>query len=247
MKIIKLCMCLCALVLCRMEIHAAVLRGSGIAETRVFDISPCNEIRFEGNMNARIVYGNAYRVTAVLDVNLSDALEVVSEKGVLRIGFQKNANIFRSSTCNVTVTLPAVSKIHVSGAVNAQMTGFSQNINELSVVLSGDSVFSAAVYAAYIRADISGSSVFDLSGRAEKCVAALCDTSCMNAHQCSTAFADISCSGASAAEIRVSSTLIACASGSSSVSYFGSPDVTSRVSGAAKVNAAETFLSYPYR
>lgn len=132
---------------------------------------------------------------------------------------------------DVTIWVPTLRGIAASGAsiVRVQDTIETESLGLLG---SGASVLSVLVASPSIDADLSGASVLDLAGRADRFRADLISgASTVRAYGLSAAVTYAGLSGASILETTTTDTLTVVASGASIVRYKGQPHITSRLTG----------------
>lgn len=213
---------------------------NGTLSTRDYDFTDFTGIEIGHAFELEVTPSDVYKVTITAGESILKRITVSKSGNVLKIDM--DAWFFSwHSTPKVTITMPALTWLDLSGASRGNARGFKSS-QELKVSLSGASSLDIDMEAGKFESDISGasrligyltagSSSFDLSGASEVKLTgsggdlivdgsgashfALQDFTVNNA--------DIDLSGASHASLNISGRLDVELSGASSLEYEGSP------------------------
>ncbi len=188
--------------------------GNMTAVTR--DLAVFASLHNSGSTPVHIVYGSTYKVELKGSSNLIPYFKTTVSNGKLEVGYERAS--VRHDDVEVTVTMPTVSRISLSGNSRVDLSGAFPLIDFLSVDISGSAVvlMKEAAAANKVDIDISGSGSVDF----EK-------LNCQNAK--------VSLSGSGDARVTVQDKLKANISGNGKVYYAGNPVVEANVSGSGKV------------
>lgn len=211
--------------------------GSGNIVTIEEAYSDFEALDISHGFKVEVVQGDTYRVIVHVDDNFVDDLEIVQQGAVLRIGLKPE---FRggltSATLEAEVTMPELSGIEVSGASQAEVSGFASN-SPFSGEVSGASVLRGEIEAGDTHLDVSGAGSAELSGHGDGLTIDVSGGSSVDLANYPVTDVIIDASGASSVTVNVSGTLSVSASGASSVKYLGDPTLGSiDISGASNIS-----------
>ena len=211
--------------------------GSGNIVTIEEAYSDFEALDISHAFKVEVVQGDTYRVIVHVDDNFADDLEIVQQGAVLRIGLKPE---FRggltSATLEAEVTMPELSGIEVSGASQAEVSGFASN-SPFSGEVSGASVLRGEIEAGDTHLDVSGAGSAELSGHGDGLTIDVSGGSSVDLANYPVTDVIIDASGASSVTVNVSGTLSVSASGASSVKYLGDPTLGSiDISGASNIS-----------
>ncbi|MBO0934806.1 PspC domain-containing protein [Fibrella aquatilis] len=190
------------------------------SETKTLELgpnSPANTpttVTVSGNFAVRFQKGN--QLKAVVDGNGQEQLANVShtnEDGTLRIEQRGND---LGPRMGITITLPTVETLRLSGGAVARMTEFDA-LDKLTVDLSGDSQVLVKTNVKTLVTDQTGAAKIILRGQADKVTATLSGASKLNARQMRVETANVSTTGASRASFDEVKNLSKNSSGSSQI------------------------------
>lgn len=176
--------------------------------------------------------GPAFAIVAEGDRRNLDDLDVYTRNGTLFAEYRTNR--IRKHQTSFLITMPTLRGVAFSGASQSTITGFA-NLNDLTIDLSGASESQFSGGASGLTVQLSGASVLRVNGAGTQLSADLSGASSLQAFAYPVAEADITASGASKASVSASRSLVANASGASTIRYRGEPAVRQRVSGASIV------------
>jgi len=197
------------------------LVGSGNLVTEEYDFTDFSEIELSHAFEATITPGDAYAVSITVDDNVVEHLLVEQDGARLRIGLQQDQLLTRA-TLRAEITLPALTRLEVSGASQAQLNGFSSEA-AFTGHASGASRIHGDLTAGNLDLEASGASTISLAGTAGNARADASGASTIDLEEMSVQDAVANASGASNVTVNLSGRLDADASGASNVYYLGEP------------------------
>ncbi len=219
-----------------------VIIGSGNLDTQEMDFSGFTRIEAGSAFEARIAQSDSYRVSITADDNLFEHIQVSQAGETLKVGLKPTLG-YVSGTLRAEITMPALTRLDMSGATRGTVEGFSSP-EDFDLDLSGASSLDMSDMAAGdIQFDLSGASrvggdimasgdgQFDLSGASKVELAGSATDIVIEASGASgvelAGFpvnnANVKLSGASQATVNLDGRLDADLSGASRLSYTGEP------------------------
>lgn len=192
-----------------------------------FNVSDFNRLDIGDAMQVTVVKGAFYEVNARGDRRNLDDLEVSLVGNTLVTRFSENRN--RRHTTYITISMPELVGANFYGATNASVGGFDTE-EEFTINLSGASFARVDVVAKTTKANLSGASNLTLSGLSEIVVSDISGASLLKAYSLYAEDVNLIASGASHAYVRANRSLVAEASGASSILYRGDATATIKVS-----------------
>ncbi|NNE98383.1 MAG: DUF2807 domain-containing protein [Pyrinomonadaceae bacterium] len=174
-------------------------------------------VHIGGAMTAKITSGQAYKVTIEAEEKMLPKIITEVKDGNLVVRYEKGYwknKPHRHKKVRVTVSLPKINEVDISGASTATVAG---------------------VDTPDMKIDVSGASTLRIKGNARNIEVDLSGASSMKAIDLKSESARMDVSGASSAKVSVSTKLGVDAAGASSVCYSGRPTVTKDTSGASSV------------
>ena len=179
--------------------------------------------------------GDSFRTEFQLDDNLIEHLRVRQTGDILRIRMAPNFNYNCGKGCmKVSITMPELRGLDLSGATDATVSGFKSGDIELE--LSGASSLRGEFQAEKADMDLSGASRVTLSGSVEKLILDASGASDAELTKLMVKTATVDLSGASDVTVNVSGSLSVDASGASTLTYLGTPSMKSMdTSGASSI------------
>lgn len=203
-------------------------------------------VEASGSYHVVLRPGAAYHVEAAGRERDLEHLRVDVRGGRLRIQRRDGSGFFPSLNFNekpvlVTITLPRLNRLELSGTCRADAAGFPGRdaADEFRLKATGACTARVAgLNGGRINVDLSGASRADLSGQADALDADGSGVCFLNAERLKTRNANFDLSGASNAKTNVSNELRADLSGASHVEYRGTPTTINKdLSGASTVKA----------
>jgi hypothetical protein len=213
------------------------LRGSGTVVSTDLPAASFSRIEVSSSFDVAVTIGEPAAVTIRVDDNVESYLDARVEGDTLHLGLRSEASI-SDATLSAAVTTPSLESVRSSGASRIHLAGPVAG-DGLELDLSGASTLDGRVDLESLSATVSGASRVTLSGTAARLAATASGASRFELAALEVDDLRIDVSGASSAEVSVSRTLSAGASGASSLTYHGSPTLTRRdVSGGSSIMQA---------
>jgi hypothetical protein len=233
-----------------------VIIGSGNLETQEIDFSGFTSVEVGHAFEVEIVRSDSYSLSITADDNLFEHTQVSQEGETLKVGLKPLLG-YVSGTLRAEITMPALTRLDLSGATRGSIEGFSSP-EDFDLDLSGASSLDMSDMAASdIQFDLSGASRvggditatgdghFDLSGASRVELAGSASDIVIEASGASAVElasfpvnnANVKLSGASHATLNLDGRLDADLSGASKLSYIGEPTMgTINTSGGSTVS-----------
>jgi hypothetical protein len=197
------------------------IRGSGNVITVERDFDGFDRLEISHAFSAEITQGRQFEVVIRLDDNLEDELDVRLSGSTLKIGLQSNRTYnFGGVTLEVTVTMPELRGLSLSGASNADLAGFS-SIESLSLDVSGASTVRGEIDTGDLTVDVSGASFVNLAGEGDNLDCEASGASTIDLEDFTVHDVQSQLSGASKLTVNMDGTLDADLSGASNLIYYG--------------------------
>lgn len=189
------------------------VQGSGTSKTETRNVSGFTKIEASGAINVEVAAQKDFSVTVQADDNLLTNIKTEVSGDTLKI--YSEDRISPKTRINVSVSMPQIEGLDVSGASSGTVAGV--NADSLELKASGASKIKIEGTAKELNADASGASTVDAEGlKVEN--------------------ADVGASGASKATVAATNDLKVDASGASKISYVGEPkNIKQNSSGASSV------------
>jgi hypothetical protein len=208
--------------------------GSGKIESQRIAVSPFSRLDVEDTFDVTVSVGQKAAVVVRVDDSHKDALDVRVTDDTLHVGLQPGTSV-RDATLQADVTVPALSRIDVSGASQVHLSD-EIAADSLELIVSGASSLDGAVRISEGRLDVSGASRASLEGSAVRLDLSAAGASRVEGVAFTAQTLTASLSGASSVELTVTDSLSAEASGASSLRYKGSPQIIrQKVSGLSSI------------
>ena len=209
------------------------VRGSGhLIEDNREVRSPFRAIEVDGDVSLKILPG-PNKILVRADDNILPLIETRVRGGTLRVGPKEDSHI-GSATVEVTVWVPELSGVEISGACDVDST--APTAAELKLEVSGSGKLKLAqVQSNAVRVEISGASDVVLSGKTHTLSLEVSGSSELKMAQLEVDTLDLSVSGASNIHAKVKSEVKGEVSGSSEIRIAGRPATHVDVSGSSTV------------
>jgi hypothetical protein len=231
-----------------------VLTGSGKIATFDMDYDDFTRIEVGYAFDVDITKADSYLVRITIDDNLYEYLNIRKSGDTLHIGLKPNY-IYTNITRQAVITLPNLSRLALSGASEAIVSGFSSShsmdfelsgasqmelsdmkAGDTSLELSGASAVTGSIEIDDGNFDLSGASSIELEGSANDVSIEASGASHVRLPDFSVVDADINLSGASDATMNASGRLDIDLSGGSELNYIGNPKLGSiNISGGSTI------------
>ena len=120
------------------SLSEVTLTGSGNVVTREEPITGFDKVDISDSFNIVINQAEEYKVVVRVDDNLVEHLQVEKQGSTLKIGLKPDVSIVSNATLEAEITMPELAGIDLSGASDAQISGF-KSTQSVTVDLSGSS------------------------------------------------------------------------------------------------------------
>lgn len=215
--------------------------GSGETE-KVYEIRDFSEIEASGSLEVKVIQGSEFSVKITGKTETLEKINVEKNGNVLQIERGIQWKLFGSNngngTVRVSITMPELERMQLSGATEGVFSGFTNDNMALEVF--GASELRGSLKTNELSIDLSGASSMKLNGNANSMTVDVSGASELDAFELVSEKAEVDASGASEANINVNNELNAEASGASSISYKGSPkEASTESNGASSVRKVD--------
>jgi hypothetical protein len=229
------------------------VEGTGPVVNQTYDLTDYKNVEISNAFGFGITRSDNYSVTVSAHQNIFDHIEIKKSGDSLIVRMKPGS--YTNSETRAIIGMPDLSSLNVSGASRGSVKGFrsSNSLNITSsgasqtevdieagktqVEISGASKFTGTLIAQDSRFNLSGASTAEISGSASQGNIEASGASRFNSPTFKMQNTTVSVSGASTAKILTSGTLNIEASGASTVTYSGAPQIKGlNVSGASHVS-----------
>ncbi len=208
--------------------------GSSALGSRSFALAGFDQVALHGSDDVKVVIGKAFAVSATGPQGALDQLEIVVEDGVLKVGRKSNSSWHigwphdGDRGVKVTVTLPAIRGVKVSGSGN--MTVEQALADDFKASLAGSGGLKIGnLQAKTVNVSLAGSGDIEIAGRAGAVDISGAGSGDISAKALEAETATVSLAGSGNVSAR--------STGSASVSLMGSGDVV--ISGVASCKTSK--------
>lgn len=236
--------------------EAGVVTGTGVQKTQTFDLSGFTSVRVSQGFSVVIEKGDSFAVSASVNENLVDHLQVEVQGDTLVIALDP-AKTYRLADLSAQVTMPELAGLEVQGNADAYATGFKSK-GDVSLKASGagrisvDGMKAASATLAVSEGGmlggkmvVSGALVMSAAGASQAIVAGAARTVELTADGASevslkdlaAVTASVTLSGGSRASVRASKTVDVSLAEASSLDLYGTAELgETNVQGASQIN-----------
>ncbi|HPM89125.1 MAG TPA: head GIN domain-containing protein [Bacteroidales bacterium] len=191
--------------------------------------------------NLIIKFGPEFNV--VLEGNQRDLEEVVTEISGDKLIIKQESWRFRSEDkVMVTITMPEITGLSVSGSGNAEITDDINDADDLDLSVSGSGkIITAGIVVDEFNCSISGSGdvIIGSGGEADRGEISISGSGGYRGEDFEIDHLAVRVSGSGSCFCKAGDSLQASISGSGNVTYKGDPRIDARVSGSGKVRSAQ--------
>ncbi len=211
--------------------------GYAQEDRRTFDVKGFDKLSVGSAFRANVSKSSSFRVVATGEQQDLDDLEAKVSGRTLVIRYKNQRNKRKGVTLDIE--MPSLAAVDLSGAASMKAAGFDGR-NDLDLDVSGAAKLMLEIEAGDVSFDLSGASSVTLTGSANSLKGDISGASSLKAGDFPVKEAKIDASGASSANVRSSSKLLADASGASSIRYAGgAKDIRTNTSGGSSVRRSE--------
>ncbi len=203
---------------------SSTLNGSGKIIDQDLEIKDFTTINAKGVYNLIIQSGETYKVTVSLDDNLFKRLQVNMERKTLKLGIEAPTTFF-PTTLKVTITMPKLLGLNLSGGARAAISGF-KSPEDFTLFLSDKGWLEGSLVASHLTFHLSEGSKVALSGSGLKLTLDAVGDSQLDMTQYGLMRADVKLDGSSVATLNVSGQLDVELRNKSKLFFSGNPIFT---------------------
>jgi len=186
-----------------------------------YDLSGFTEINLGDAFRINISKGTTYEVSARGTVRDIDDLQLKVVNGKLSGQYNNNHN--NRKRTEITIQLPELTYLRLSGATDTNLSGFTNQNEDLKLVIDGASALDADMELNDLDLNISGASEVTLNGAAQDVQANISGASRLFGSSFRMETMDANVSGVSKASVNVVQSLKGSVSGNSEIRYKGNP------------------------
>ncbi len=206
---------------------------SGETTTDARDLEGFTQIDMGGSADLLVTEGDSFDIEVTTDSALQEHITTEVVDDTLRIE-QHYSIIGASPSVSVSVTVPELTRLDVSGASQAAVRSVTAESLEVSISGAGD--IDLAADAQRLTVSVSGAGTVTAHGTVGSGSITVSGAGEIDGEDMTIADATVSVSGAGSVSVRVRQSLDAEVSGAGNVVYFGNPRVTKDVSGAGSIS-----------
>lgn len=217
--------------------------NAGAITTQSYNNTGFTGVDIGSALKLEVTYGTTYSVTITAGQNLLQKIQVTQTGDILKIrtdGWSINW-WWGHTTPKVTITMPVLETLNLSGASNGVISGF-KSANSFTATTSGASDLDVDAETGFFKADVSGASNIkgrlvsagadiklsgasdiDLTGNGENIKLDCSGASTASLRYFTVKDADVKLTGASDGSIDASGRLDVNISGASTLNYYGNP------------------------
>lgn len=201
-------------------------------ERMILTTSAFDALEIGGSYTVFIRQGNEHEVVALADDFEDISWEI--EDGTLRIDRENESVWGESPEIRLYITVTTLREVDLTGAVTLESKNRIDG-NTLEIEATGASTITLDLDVSRLSIESTGASDVTLKGKARYAEIELTGASSFAASELEVDNMDIECSGASSANLNVTSSLSVEAHGASTIYYTGDPEVESDVSTASEL------------
>jgi hypothetical protein len=199
--------------------------GSGRTVTREESVSDFDRLAIGFAFDVTVRQGEEFSVTATVDDNLADYLDLTVEDGILQVGLKPGfAYDIPAATMRAEVVMPRLAGLALNGSSHATLIDF-EVAPEFAAELSGSSALEGSLEAQAASFTLTGSALARLSGAGQRVTVDICGNSLTDFRDFQAKDADVEASCNATVFLNVDGQLIADASQFAQVIYQGHPEL----------------------
>jgi hypothetical protein len=214
-----------------------IIRGSGNVATQEMAVSDFQRVTLQGFGQVTITQGDEQALSVTTDDNIMPYIKAEVRGGTLTLGFDRdgrNLEFRPSDGIQFDLSVRDISKLRLSGA--GDISADSLRAERLEIALSGaGNVSIGSLEADRLTVRLSGAGNVNLAGRVAEQGVFLSGAGDYRAADLESQTAHVELSGAGSAIVWASDTLNARATGAGAIEYYGSPQLTKKVSKVGRV------------
>ena len=212
------------------------VRGSGRVTSEDRLVSDFQEVQISGSGEAVFVQGEEEGITIEMEDNLLPFMKTEVVGGKLIIGFERETSYMPTRPIKFEIRVKDLTQVDLSGAVNVKMESLSTTDLCLNMSGAGEIIIDQLT-ADNLDGKMSGATKMSLAGKVAEQKLDMSGSSTYDAEGLESNLAVLTASGSSKVKVWVHDDLTLKLSGSSDVTYYGTPKVSQETSGATDINA----------
>jgi hypothetical protein len=210
------------------------IEGSGVVVDDERSVSGFNSLVVSGSAQIEMTLAAAESLVISTDDNLLDLIESQVVGGRLEIDIDSDAD--PSQDVFISISAVEMESVTFNGSAELEMAGFEGQ--DFSSVINGSGMISPSGVFGDLTATINGSGLIEPIGVAGRIDVAVNGSGQFRGEEIVVPIADVRISGSGHAYINATEELRASVNGSGSITYFGSPTLTSTIAGTGSVHPA---------
>lgn len=191
-----------------------------------------SKIEISGWMDVEVVKGSIYDIQTRGDNDIVNNIETEIKNDILEISLNDKFINLKSKP-KIIITLPELSELKLSGAIECNIDSF--NGNTIKIEADGASIANVDLHYQNIEIEINGASKLDISGKANNVSFDCAGAASINSENLTSKSVNIDITGASQIKIGKTNSIIGIAKGASKIEYTGKPFYDVKSSGLSKV------------
>lgn len=213
-----------------------IVRGSGNVISEDRDVSGFSKVSISGSGNLYIEQGDEEGITIVAEDNILPLIKTKISGNTLTLGFKPMAYGITTKSIEFHLRVKDLDSISASGSGSINCSGLSTT--NLSIKISGSrKVDMGSLKATSIDINSSGSGNITLTGTTDNQGIKTSGASKYFAEELKSNSCVIDASGSSEIIVNVGDDLNVTISGSTKITYVGSPTITQKTSGSASIKS----------
>ncbi len=206
---------------------------SGETSSEARELDGFSQIDMGGSADLLVTEGASFEIEVTTDSALQEYVTTEVVGDTLRIQ-QRYSIVGASPSVSVSVTVPDLTRLDVSGASEATVR--SVTAEDLDISISGAGDIDLAADAQRLTISVSGAGTVTAHGTVDSGSITVSGAGGIDGEDMTIADAAVSVSGAGSVKVRVRQALDAEVSGAGTIVYYGDPRVTRDVSGAGSIS-----------
>jgi hypothetical protein len=214
------------------------ISGNGHISSQQKSAGSFNSVRVSGGIKVHVSQETTQAVKIETDQNLMQYIDVYNDGNTLVIKEKSGYNLDPTKDIIAYVSAPLFKDIDVSGSCDIIGDNIISGSDELSMHVSGSGDIIMQVNCPKVNTEISGSGSVNLKGQVTDFNAEVSGAGDIRCYDLITDNTRLDLSGSSDAEVTANKQLKVDASGSSTVTYKGTANVSQQISGSGSVRKA---------
>jgi len=214
--------------------NSRTISGEGKVVSQEIQLDNFHEIGLSFSGKVILTQGSPQKIVIEGQQNIIDNIKKEVRGGSWNIEFDRNVK--KAEPVTITITIPMLDEIALSGSGTILSTNTFRNIDKLEIGMSGSGHVDFGFEAKSTELAMSGSGKANLSGTSNDLEISMSGSGSVNAKDLVTKKCEVNISGSGNAAVHVNGDLRAAISGSGNVTYTGSVNVDAAISGSGRVS-----------